>query len=195
MSAQFVAHALSYCLGKGNISLKGKRRRPWLEISRSEVDRTYLSHQLRNLRYSHDQPVDYYADRLATNGFYDLERIRFQGERLWRVYELMYPRDKKVISREILDVVGVKGLTALWLDQGRIVGKRGSIRGKYTEQDYEVLESYLNDIDIPAKIHRNQNAIIQLSIKKDSLIELITRIRPYVHITMKKKLREQKKIK
>ncbi len=195
MSAQFVAHALSYCLGKGNISLKGKRRRPWLEISRSEVDRTYLSHRLRNLRYSHDQPVDYYADRLATNGFYDLERIRFQGERLWRVYELMYPRDKKVISREILDVVGVKGLTALWLDQGRIVGKRGSIRGKYTEQDYEVLESYLNDIDIPAKIHRNQNAIIQLSIKKDSLLELITRIRPYVHITMKKMLREQKKIK
>ena len=191
MSAQFVAHALSYTLGKGNINLKGKRQRPWLEISRSEIDRTYLAHQLRTLRQPHDGPVDYLWDRLSTDGFYDIERIRFQGETLWRAYELLYPRDIKIISREVLNIAGLKGAAALWIDQGRISGKRGSIRGRYKENDYLELESWFNDLSIPAKIHRNNCGIVQLSFKKDSLSSLLDLIRPYVHIKMKKTLRQQ----
>ena len=191
MSVQFVAHALSYSLGKGSISLKGRKKRPWLEIKRLEIDRTYLDHQLRKLRQYHDGAVDYVWDRLPTDGFYDMERFRFQGDMLWRAYELLYPRDKRMISREVLNTAGLKGAAALWIDQGRITGKRGSIRGSYSEKEYEALESWFNDLSIPAKIHRNNISIVQLSFKKDSLNELINLIRPYVHINMKKKLKQQ----
>ena len=167
-------------MGKGKINLKGKRQRPWLEISRSEIDRTYLDHQLRTLRYSHDGPVDYFWDRIATDGFYDKERFRFQGELLWRAYELLYPRDLFSINRE-----------ALWIDQGRITGKKGSIRGRYSENDYLELESWFNDLSIPAKIHRNNMSVVQLSFKKDSLITLLELINPFVHINMKKTLKQQ----
>ena len=191
MSAQFVVHALSYSLGKGKINLKGKRQRPWLEISRSEIDRTYLDHQLRTLRYSHDGPVDYFWDRIATDGFYDKERFRFQGDLLWRAYELLYPRDLFSINREALNIAGLKGAAALWIDQGRITGKKGSIRGRYSENDYLELESRFNDLSIPAKIHRNNMSVVQLSFKKDSLITLLELIKPFVHINMKKTLKQQ----
>ena len=191
MSVQFVAHALSYNLGKGNITLKGRNQRPWLEIVRSEVDRTYLTHQLRTLKHTHDGAVDYLADRVPTDGFYDLERIRFHGDLLWRVYELLYPKDSKRITREVLNIAGLKGAAALWIDQGRISGKRGSIRGRYSENDYLALESWFNDLSIPAKIHRNNVSIIQLSFKKDSLEELFRLLKPMMHYTMKKTLRPQ----
>ncbi len=191
MSVQFVAHALSYNLGKGSISLKGKHQRPWLEIVRSEVDRTYLTHQLRTLKHTHDGAVDYLADRVPTDGFYDLERIRFHGDLLWRVYELLYPKDRKRITREVLNIAGLKGAAALWIDQGRISGKKGSIRGRYSENDYLALESWFNDLSIPAKIHRNNVSVIQLSFKKDSLEELFKLLKPMMHYTMKKTLRPQ----
>ena len=191
MSAQFVAHALSYSLGKGSINLKGKRQRPWLEISRYETDRTYLDHQLRVLKQYHDGPIDYVWDRLSTDGFYDKERFRFQGELLWRAYELLYPKDQKVISREVLNIAGLKGAAALWIDQGRVIGKKGSIRGRFSENDYVQLESWFNDLGIPAKIHRNNISIVQLSFKKDSLESLSKLLRPMVHLTMKKTLRQR----
>jgi hypothetical protein len=96
-----------------------------------------------------------------------------------------------MISREVLNTTGLKGAAALWLDQGRITGKKGSIRGKYSEREYEALESWFNDLSIPAKIHRNHLTIIQLSFKKDALHELFNLIRPLIHINMKKKLRPQ----
>ena len=191
MSAQFVAHALSYSLGKGSINLRGRRKRPWLEIKRLEIDRTYLDHQLRKLRQYHDGPVDYVWDRVPTDGFYDMERFRFQGDMLWRAYELLYPRDKRLISREVLNTAGIKGAAALWIDQGRITGKKGSIRGKFSEREYEALESWFNDLGIPAKIHRNHLTIIQLSFKKDSLYDLLDLIKPLIHVNMKKKLKQQ----
>ena len=128
---------------------------------------------------------------MPTDGFYDLERIRFHGDLLWRVYELLYPKDSKRITREVLNIAGLKGAAALWIDQGRISGKRGSIRGRYTENDYLALESWFNDLSIPAKIHRNNVSIIQLSFKKDSLEELSKLLKPIMHYTMKKTLRPQ----
>ena len=90
MSAQFVVRVLSYSLGKGVISLKGRRQRPWFEISRSELERTYLNHQLRTLRKLHDGPVDSLWDRQATNGFYDKDR----GEYDFDYGSSYYPEEK-----------------------------------------------------------------------------------------------------
>jgi hypothetical protein len=190
MSAQFVARVLSYSLGRGNLSLKGRRQRPWLEISRSELEHTYLDHQSRVLRKLHDGPVDSFWDRIATNGFYDKERVRLQGEDLWRAYELLCPRDKKVISPTVLEIAGIRGMTALWLDQGRFLGKRGQIRGRYTDQEYDDIAKWLTDLGIRATPHRNNVTTIELILKTDALNDLIKCIRPLTHVSMKKKLRK-----
>ncbi len=192
MSAQFVAHVLSYSLGRGLLALKGRRQRPWLEISRSELERAYLSYQLRTLKQSHDGPVDIVADRLATDGFYDKERFRMQGEGLWRAYELLCPRDKKVISPKVLEITGFKGITALWLDQGRILGRRGQIRGRYSDQEYEDIAKWLTDSGIKATTHRNNITTIEIILRQDALNELIKFIKPLTHYSMKKKLRPRK---
>lgn len=189
MSAQFVAHVLSYSLGKGNLSLKGRRKRPWLEISRSEIERVYLGHQLKLLRRLHDGPVDAVWDRIATDGFYDKERFRLHGEDLWRAYELLCPHDKRAISQKSLQIAGLRGVASLWLDQGRFIGKRGSIRGRYSENEYEAIASWLTEFNIPAVVHRNNVSIIEISIKKDAIDDFLNLIRPLVHVSMKKKLR------
>ena len=54
MSASFVALALSYCMGRATLSLRGAKKRPWLEIRRRETDLTYLNHQLKMLHRAHD---------------------------------------------------------------------------------------------------------------------------------------------
>tara|TARA_B100000287_G_C20432292_1_gene702049 strand:- start:60 stop:365 length:306 start_codon:yes stop_codon:yes gene_type:complete len=96
-----------------------------------------------------------------------------------------------MISREVLNTTGLKGAAALWIDQGRITGKRGSIRGNYSEREYEALESWFNDLSIPAKIHRNNISIVQLSFKKDALNDLLSLIKPLIHVNMKKKLKQE----
>ena len=188
MSTQFVAHVLSYSLGRGNLSLKGKRKRPWLEISRCETERPYLNFQLQNLRQLHDGKLDIYKDRLATNGFYDRERFRIHGEGLWRAYELLCPRDSSIISRQVLDIAGLNGLASLWIDQGRIIGKKGAIRGRYTEKEYEVLTHWINDFGLSVVLHKNQMSTICISFKKTSLEKLKNLIQPHIHQSMRKKL-------
>ena len=109
-------------MGKGVLSLKGRRKRPWLELSRLETERDYLNYQLKQLKQYHEGPIDLFKDRLPTNGFYDKERVRFHGQGLWRAYEILCPRDKSCISPTVLDIVGEKGMASLWIDQGRFVG-------------------------------------------------------------------------
>ena len=134
MSAQFVVHALSYCLGKGSISLRGIRRRPWLEIVRTETESRYLQSQMRHLKKAHQGKVDIVWDVVETDGFYDKQRLRLQGEGLYRAYELLYPRDRKVISPAVMDICGLTGMAALWADGGSIYGRKGRIKAGLSKE-------------------------------------------------------------
>ena len=178
-------------MGKGILSLKGRRRRPWLELSRLETERDYLNHQVKQLIKYHEGPVDIFKDRLPTNSFYDKERVRFHGQELWRAYEILCPRDKPYISDAVLDITGERGVASLWIDQGRFIGKRGSIRGKYSNQEYENITKWLNRFSIPAVIHSNQTAILEISIRKDAMPTLLNIISPYVPKIMKNKLKQR----
>jgi len=177
-------------LGKGKVSLKGKNKRPWLEISRSEVDKKYLNHQLRTLRKLHVTPLEVFWDRLATDTYYDKERLRLHSDHLWRVYEILYPQDTSHLSNQALQLSGIHGLTSLWIDQGRIIGRKGLIKGRYSDQEYENLSRWLQDYwNIKSYLRRNQSAIFQLSLNREALETLIDTITPAVHHVMKKKLR------
>lgn len=198
MQAQFTARVLSYCLGKGKLRLKGRRQTPWLEITRSEIDRDYLGHQLWTLRNLHDGPIESVWDHVDSDGYYDNVRIRLHGEGLWRAYELLSPRDKPVISREVLSASGEQGVVALWLDQGRFVGiqggKRGQIKGRYTPEEYDNIASWLCDLNIPARVHHNHmQKPIEISIRKNGMPSLLDLVRPLTHASMKKKLRPAKR--
>jgi len=188
-------------LGKGKLTLKGRAKTPVFEITRSEVDRNYLGHQLWTLHHLHDGPIKGVRDRLESDGYYDNERIRLRGGDLWRAYELLCPRDKRTISREVLDIAGLDGIVALWIDQGRLskckypggrekrLWMRGQIKGRYTEQEYMNLESWFNDFGIPARTHHNQLGPIELSLGKEAVEILLPKIRASVHPSMIKKLK------
>lgn len=198
MQAQFTARVLSYCLGKGKLTLKGRRQTPWLEITRSEIDRDYLGHQLWTLRNLHDGPIESVWDHIDSDGYYDNVRIRLHGEGLWRAYELLSPRDKPVISREVLSASGEQGVVALWLDQGRFVGiqggKRGQIKGRYTPEEYDNIAAWLCGLNIPARVHHNHmQKPIEISIRKNGMPSLLDLVRPHTHTSMKKKLRPAKR--
>lgn len=128
MSAQFVALALSYCLGKGTLSLRGQKKRPWLEIKRRETDLTYLNHQLRMLHKAHDGKLEAVSDVVQTNGFYDDRRIRVHSPDLYRAYELLHFRDERRLTPEILRIVGFQGLAALWCDTGTATKTKAVLR-------------------------------------------------------------------
>ena len=188
MSAKFVARALSFTLGKGVVALKGARKRPWLEIVRPETQRTYLDHQLRSLRKLHDGPIDAVWDIIPTNGFYDKERLRLHGEGMWRVHELRGPHDEPLITREALDVCGIQGVAALWVDQGRFVGKYGKISGRFKANELVTIAEWLTDMGFDSSCHGNGDRFFEVCIKHYAIKDLINEIRPHIHVSMKNKL-------
>lgn len=188
MSAKFVARALSFTLAKGVVALKGARKRPWLEIVRPETERSYLDHQLRSLRKLHDGPIDAVWDTIATDGFYDKERVRLHGDGMWRVHELRCPHDQPLITREALDVCGVQGLAALWVDTGRFMGRRGRINGRFKREEYVTLAEWITDLGFKASPHGDGNGYFEIILGRESLAAMINEIRPYVHVSMKNKL-------
>ena len=128
----------------GTLGLKGRKQRPWLEIIRPETEKPYLSHQLKLLREAHPGKLDTHWDMLPTDGFYDKFRLRVRSDELYRAYELMYPRDKKIITPQIISITGIPGISALWSDRGRVVGRLGKILTRWQDDENQFLAEYIN---------------------------------------------------
>lgn len=192
MSAQFVQRALSFCLGVGQIGLKGQRCRPWLEIVRSETEKVYQNHQLKQLRLSHPGQLEYVWDVVPTDGFYDKHRLRVQSDELYRAYELLYPRDKKVVTTQILDICGLYGLTALWSDRARMVGRKAKISTRFSSAENELLADWCTANGFPCKLIGRGHTHSGIQFSRDVTADLITSIRPYIHKTMRKTFVNQK---
>jgi hypothetical protein len=173
--------------------MRGNKRRLWLEIVRPETERPYLSYQLFALRRSHDGPYDDQRDVMTADGFYDNERIRFQGDGLHAAYNLLYPRDRKVITKQILDITGLVGLTALWIDNGRILPSRGGqIKGNFEEETYPLIRNALRDHGIGAHVMHVHGTIKAVTMKPPVMLEFARLIRPYAHYSAKAKLQLRK---
>lgn len=123
------------------MSLRGPSKRPWLEIRRSELEATYLRHQMRMLNRSLGGGLSVTWDHIEKNDFYCDLRAQIQTEALWPAYELMYPRDEKTVTKDILEIVGLKGIAALWCDVGRPKGKALFIPARHCA--VEVLRDYM----------------------------------------------------
>ena len=173
--------------------MRGSKRRPWLEIVRPETERTYLSYQLFALRKFHDGPTDDVRDTISGESFYDDERIRFQGAGLDAAYSLLYPRDHKQITSQVMDITDIQGLTALWVDGGRINLKRaGLIKGRFIAEEYEAIAEALKRHGIESKIKRSSKHLLGLEMKPEAMESFARLIRPYAHFSMKAKLQLRK---
>ena len=135
---------LSYCLGQGTLGLKGQRQRPWLEIIRTETEKPYQNQQLRNPKDSHPGQLDYHWDVLPTDGSTTRTVSEGCSDELHRAYELMYPRDKKIITPQIISIVGMQGVSALWSDRGRVVGRLGKLVTRWSHEENEYLAEWIN---------------------------------------------------
>lgn len=127
-------------------------------------------------------------DRIDTDGFYDKIRARFHCDDLWRAYELMYPRDDKQITREILDITGRQGLIALWSDFGRLNGHRSAVGGRRSHADTELLAAWATDLGFPATASVMRNGDKLLRFDKHSTVLLVHELKPDLHYTMRRKL-------
>jgi hypothetical protein len=138
-------------LGDGRLSLRGQRQRPWLELRRPETERLYLGHQLRQLRLAADGPLEVVRDVLPGTGFYDIHRVRLHGEGLYHAYGLLYPRDRRQLSPEVLAIAGRPGLAALLVDAGHRQGRHLRITGRYSADEVTDLVTWLRGLGYPAR--------------------------------------------
>lgn len=178
-------------MGKGRLSLQGSKSRPFLELRRLETELPYLEHQIRKLRRVHDGPLDVHRDALPGDGFYDVHRARLTSPALHRAYELLYPRDEKQLSTQVMAIAGAGGMAAIWLDFGRWEsGRRPALCGHYSEPEYRVLERWLQEQGVDThKLVDSQRKRRGMAIAPDSVARAMHLLRPHVPRCMRPKLR------
>lgn len=181
MTIAFTNQVLCYCLGGGTLSLRGRLSRPWLELVRPELEKTYLRHQLRRLRESHSGDLQVVHDTLPGREPYGRVRARLQSESLWRAYELLCPCDQRKISVEILDMTGLDGFCALWTDRGdRLPASAQVVLGRGWPPA-PALERWTSQLGHPAEVRTNQVGIRSLHWGRDQAKALMQTLRPRLH--------------
>lgn len=193
MTAALSAQLLGLCAGAGVLARRGagSQRRPWLTIKRCESEKTFLEHQLRNLRSAHAGPLRSVVDRLSGDGFYDVIRLRAGSEQFERAYELLYPRDVRCWNLELAELSGELGLVNLWLDHGRwLSSSTAAIKPPWRTEELVAWIERLNGLGIRCapRISTRNGEIEAIGLGISGTETLIKRIRPHVHRSMRERL-------
>lgn len=114
-----------------------------------ETKRNYLRFVLRRLRQSHDGPLEYVCDTLPTEGFYDIHRFRLHAPELYRVYELLYPRDQLQLSAEAMAVGGLQLLAMLWSAGGTLTREGPAFHHPLIRDAAPVMIAWLREQGFP----------------------------------------------
>jgi len=123
---------------------------PCLEIRRRETDFFYLDQQLRALRRHAPEPLEVRMDMLPQTGksLYGTVRLRVRSKALLPLYNLLYPQDMYQVSRQVLEIAGLRGLRDFWLDCGAFEGSNAVFRNAvWGQRSWENLVQHLRDID------------------------------------------------
>lgn len=152
-------------MARGKLTLKGARKRPWLEIRRIETERAQLSWQLRQLQELHDGPLEFVRDRVPSSGFYDVHRLRVHGEGLYRAYELLCPRDERTVTPELLQMLGDQALGCLWSDAGSWASHRIAFKSTDVKhEDWLALDQWLKDQGYRPKLWWNHSQAVRIQL-------------------------------
>lgn len=187
MSARLVSTAIAYAMGSGILRRKGVKQRPWLELRRLETEKTYMLHQVKSLQRAGAGSVRTVVDMVPGQHFYDICRARLQHEGFDRAMELLAPEGEAVLSLEVLEIAGGRGLASLWLDLGE--WERGTaVIPLSSEQDANALAEYLERRGIVAIQRSLDHQKLRLSKRQFAQFDRL--VRPNVHRSMACALRE-----
>lgn len=187
MSARLVSTAIAYAMGSGILRRKGVKQRPWLELRRLETERTYMLHQVKSLQRAGAGPVRAEIDMIPGQYFYDICRARLHHPDFDRAMELLAPEGVVILSPEVLEIAGGRGLASLWLDLGEW-DRGAAVIPLSSEQDANTLARYLENrgiTGIPRSLDRQK-----LRLSKRQFAQFCGLIRPHVHRSMTPALRE-----
>jgi hypothetical protein len=189
MSARFVSLVVGYALSGvgGRLARKGIRQRPWLELRRSEIESTYLGHQVRALQRAATGGIRLDQDVLPGKGFYDIRRARLQSPLLERAFELLLEDGQPSLTSEVLHVAGSRGIASLWLDLGIWRHDGSGQLPMRTASDAELLAGHLKQQGVAAAAADKRGPVIEL--RPTAMAELATLLRPHVHRSMRHALR------
>ena len=186
----FATRVICYCLGQGgSLSLRGHRKRLWLKLRRSELERTYLDHQVRSLRrLNTGEPFEVHWSRVATDAVYDDLQAEFTCEDLWGAYRLLYPRDQRQVTPEAIGAAGLPGLAAAFLDDGVRAPKSAKLRFYGPMPQPVLVNRWLEGLAVPGRVRWFPGGSIALQWDKAQSETLIHFIRPLVHRSMAHRL-------
>lgn len=158
-------------------------------MQRSELEQTYLRHQLRQLRRLYPGNLEHEYEPVSTDGFYDDYRLMVHCPEMQRVYELLYPRDERTISREVLAIAGHSALQTLWTDRGRSDGKRISFTNFRHPEPTVVTAQWLESLGYGRAAESVQPGGTTILLDQLTSERLAKTIYPSVHVSMRKGLR------
>lgn len=124
-------------------------------------------------------------DRLATDGFYDDERVRIRSDALMRAYELLYPRDERTLSTKVLSITGQRGLVALWCD--RAVIERGGVILKLGRPlgGAPLIREWMSGFGVHGVAWPNQRVYSGVRLPRVEAVKALRLIRPLLHPSMR----------
>jgi hypothetical protein len=158
-------------------------------LQRSELELTYLRHIQRQLRASYPGQLESEILTIPTRGFYDDHRLLVHCPEMQHIYDLLYPRDEKQVTRIAMDIAGEHGLRTLWCDRGRSDGTRisfANFRSKpLTTSAALLLDSH--GFGATEEITTKGGFAIELSPEESE--RFAKRVYPHVHVSMRRGLR------
>lgn len=160
-----------------------------MKLRRSELERTYLDHQVRSLRrLNTGEPFEVHWSRVATDAVYDDLQAEFTCEDLWGAYRLLYPRDQRQVTPEAIGAAGLPGLAAAFLDDGVRAPKSAKLRFYGPMPQPVLVNRWLEGLAVPGRVRWFPGGSIALQWDKAQSETLIHFIRPLVHRSMAHRL-------
>jgi hypothetical protein len=94
------------------------------------------------LHKAHDGKLEAVSDVVQGDGFYDDRRIRVHSPDLYRVYDLLFFRDERRLTPEVLNIAGAQGLSALWCDTGIVSRNKAILRSWASMEETQHLRDW-----------------------------------------------------
>jgi hypothetical protein len=182
----FATRVICYCLSqRGSISLRGQKRRPWLRLRRTELEKTYLDHQVRQLRkLNRGDGFKAHWSRISVDSIYDDLQVEFTTDDLWPAYRLLYPRDQRRVTPEAFAAAGRPGLAAAFLDSGIRKAQSARLRFYGPMPAPSFLSDWLEDLDVPGRLRWFPGGSVAMEWNEEQSKSLVRAIRPLTHRSM-----------
>ena len=160
-----------------------------MTLQRSELELTYLRHLQRQLRALYPGQLESEILAIPTSGFYDDYRLLAHCPEMQHIYDLLYPRDEKQITRTVMDIAGENALRTLWCDRGRSDGKRISFTSFRSKPLATAAALFLDGHGFGATEDIVTRGGFAIELSPEASERFAKRVYPHVHVSMRRGLR------